>query len=88
MLLGDKMNKEQKDMLIKEKKDLEAKLKKKNKVSTIGLVITILGIPLLLAGIGVLFIIVGLFTFIANGVSASNAKKQLKDIEFKLAGNK
>ena len=81
------MNKQQKGLLLKEKEELEVKIKKKNKTSTIGLVITIVGIPLLLFGIGVLFIVVGLFTLIANGVSSSNAKKQLKEIEFKLAGS-
>ena len=81
------MNKQQKDMLLKEKEELNQKIKKKNKVSVIGVVITIIGIPLLLAGIGVLFIIVGLFTVIANGMGASGAKKRLKDIEFQLAGN-
>ena len=73
-------------MLLKEKEELNIKLKKKNKVSVIGLIITIIGIPLLFIGVGFLFIIVGLFTLIVNGVSASNAKKRLKEIDYNLAG--
>ena len=82
------MNKQQKDLLVNEKEELLSKLKKRKFGSGMGVLTLIIGVLTIFIGIGFLFIIVGLFMIIANGISGNNIKNRLKEIDFKLAGDK
>ncbi len=80
------MNEQQKELLVTKREKLFKKQQTHNRVSWIGLGITLVGIVTLLFGIGLIFLVVGLPTLFYNGYKANKCKKEIEDIDFKLVG--